>query len=291
MNIDVALVARLIKTQFPQWADLPIRPVTLSGWDNRTFHLGDEMSVRLPSAEMYARAVHNEQTWLPRLAPQLPLPIPHPIAMGEPDPTYPWHWSVYRWLPGEIVKRERIDDLGCFAADLAAFLRVLQSIDPTGGPSRKLRGGSLSLWQPQVEEAQAILAEHVAFDVQAAAEIWQAAIQAPFDDTPVWYHGDVAAGNLLTVDGKLTAVIDFGGLGVGDPACDMTIAWTFLDAASRQVFRESLAVSDAIWQRGRGWALWKAMIVVAGLIETNVIEAASSQYALDQLLEDHKAGG
>jgi aminoglycoside phosphotransferase (APT) family kinase protein len=289
MNIDIALVQRLVATQFPQWAELPIRPVKLSGWDNRTFHLGREMSVRLPSAEIYARAVQKEQEWLPKLAPHLPFSIPEPVAMGNPGEGYPWHWSIYRWLPGETAARENVADRNSFAADLAGFLKALQSVDPTDGPRRKLRGGSLELYGPQVEEALATLTAAKTINTGAAIDIWQTAIEAPFEDDPVWYHGDVAAGNLLVKDGKLSAVIDFGGLGVGDPACDMTIAWTLLDAPSRRVFRKAIDISDSIWNRGRGWALWKGMIVVSGLIDTNAIEAASSQYAIDQLIADHES--
>lgn len=290
MKIDVTLVERLVESQFPQWAQLSIRPVKLSGWDNRTFHLGDTMSVRLPSAEMYSSAVQIEQHWLPRLAPKLPLPIPKPVALGQPGEGYPWQWSIYQWLPGEVAARDTLADLDDLAADLACFLKALQHIDPTGGPIRGLRGGSLELWRSQAEDALAKLTASQTINTDAATEIWQTAIAAPMEEEPVWYHGDVAAGNLLIEDGKLSAVIDFGGVGVGDPACDMTIAWTLLDSRSRQVFREAMSVSDAIWNRGRGWALWKAMIVVSGLINTNAIEAASSQYALDQLIADQACG-
>lgn len=290
MDIDVSLVEQLIATQFPRWAELPTRPVKLSGWDNRTFHLGDEMSVRLPSAEMYASAVQIEQEWLPMLAPHLPLPIPKLVAIGRPGEGYPWHWSIYRWLPGEIAKRESGTDLQALAVDLARFLKALQRIDPAGGPKRKLRGGSLELWKPQAEEAMAVLTASGAINAAAATEIWHTAITAPINDDPVWYHGDVAAGNLLIEDGKLSAVIDFGGLGVGDPACDMTIAWTLMDAPCRRTFRKEIGVSDAVWDRARGWALWKGMIVVSGLIDTNAIEAASSKYAIDQLIADHENG-
>ena len=286
-RIDVALVERLIASQFPELAELPITPVKLSGWDNRTFHLGYELSVRLPSAEAYAGAVQIEQEWLTKLAPHLPLTIPKPVAMGSPGEGYPWNWSIYRWLPGEVAAWDSVADLNAFAVDLAEFLKALQRIDPTGGPKRKWRGGNLELWRPQAEEALEILSARQAIDKVAATEIWQTAIAAPIEDNPVWYHGDVAAGNLLTRDGKLSAVIDFGGLGVGDPACDMTIAWTFLDAPSRQIFRKAIGASDATWNRGKGWALWKGMIVVSGLTETNTIEAASSQYAIDQLIADH----
>ena len=286
-SIDVALVTRLVARQFPQWAHLSIAPVSNSGWDNRTFHLGTEMSVRLPSSQPYARAVEIEQRWLPVLAPGLPLAIPRPLAQGRPGEGYPWPWSVYQWLDGDVATREGVADLPAFVETLATFLAALQRLDTAGGPTRTMRGGSLDMWAAQAEAARLQLARDGRIDGDAAAEIWSAAMDAPFEAAPVWFHGDIARGNLLVKDGRLIAVIDFGGLGVGDPACDVAIAWTFLDAASRRLFRERVDVSDAVWRRGRGWALWKAMIVEAGLIETNAIEAASSRYALDQLLDDH----
>jgi aminoglycoside phosphotransferase (APT) family kinase protein len=285
VSIDVPLVTRLVADQFPQWAHLSIAPVKLSGWDNRTFHLGEKMTIRLPSAEHYANAVSKEQCWLPRLAPHLPLPIPTPLALGQPDGNYPWQWSVYRWLDGEIATPDGINDLNRFAGDLADFLCALQHVDARQGPARKLRGGSLEIWNDQAKAAIEILSG--AIDTKVASVIWNAAIAAPLSAKPVWYHGDVAAGNLLVEQGELSAVIDFGGLGVGDPACDMTIAWTLLDPSSRKVFRERLGVDVAIWERGRGWALWKGMIILANIIETNAVEAASAQYAVDQLLIDH----
>ncbi len=286
--IDVALVTKLIATQFPQWSDLPVSAVANSGWDNRTFHLGDAMLVRLPSGEHYARAVAKEQAWLPKLAPHLPLPIPQPLALGKPDSGYPWPWSIYGWIEGEIAQHNNLPNLDLFAAQLADFLLALRQVDPAGGPTRTMRGGSLELWQGQTEAALEVLKDRI--DVEAASETWRLALQAPFEDPPVWYHGDVAAGNLLVHNGSLCGVIDFGGLGVGDPACDMAIAWTFLDPSSRAVFRQALKVSDAIWDRGRGWALWKAMIVLAELVQTNAIEAGSAQYALDQLIADVRLG-
>ena len=286
--IDVPCVSQLIADQFPQWAHLPISAVANSGWDNRTFHLGGEMLVRLPSGAHYANAVAKEQAWLPKLAPQLPLPIPQPLALGQPGPGYPWPWSIYGWLDGEHATRDNVPNLASFAVELADFLVALQQLDTTGGPTRTMRGGSLERWSEQAEAALGLLNDRL--DVEAATQIWQLALAAPFDEQPVWYHGDVAAGNLLVRNGSLCAVIDFGGLGVGDPACDMVIAWTFLEPASRRVFRHHLGISDAIWNRGRGWALWKAMIVLAELIETNAIEAASAQYAVDQLIGDFRHG-
>lgn len=287
VKFDANLVTGLIQRQFPHWADQPVMPVSQGGWDNRTFHLGNDKLVRLPSAEHYARAVHKEQTWLPRLAPQLPLPIPKPLAMGEPDNSYPWHWSVYQWLGGEVATLDGLRDLNMFANDLAGFLRKLQACDSSGGPTRKLRGGSLAQYDDQFVEAIKRLDGQL--DTHTAEQIWQQALAAAFTEESVWYHGDVAAGNLLVNGGKLSAVIDFGGLRVGDPACDTVIAWTFLTAPSRAVFRKALEVSDAVWQRGRGWALWKGLIVLAGIVETNSMEAAASQYAIDQVISDWKS--
>jgi aminoglycoside phosphotransferase (APT) family kinase protein len=286
LQIDGALVGRLIAEQFPDWAHLPISPVGLGGWDNRTFRLGPGMVVRLPSGKQYAAAVAKEQKWLPFLAPRLPLPIPTPLAMGEPNDEYPWNWSVYSWLEGEVATPDRITNLDQFSSDLAHFLLSMQSIDPDGGPTRRLRGGSLDIWDEQARSAIKALTSKIDFEL--ATEVWETALDAPFTRKPVWYHGDVAAGNLLVRDGRLRAVIDFGGTGVGDPACDMTIAWTFLTPESRTNFRRVLVPDDAIWARGRGWALWKGMIVLAKIIETNPIEEASSEYAVSQVLEDFR---
>lgn len=287
--IDVALVQRLIADQFPQWAGLPIRPVALSGWDNRTFHLGDEMLVRLPSAAGYAAQVEKEQRWLPRLAPQLPLPIPVPLAMGKPTAEYPWPWSIYRWLDGEPAATAPIADMTRFATDLAGFLGALYRIDATGGPAAGShnfwRGGPLEVYDGETRAAITALAGRV--DAGAATEVWEAALASRWDREPVWVHGDVAVGNLLVEDGRLSAVIDFGSSGVGDPACDLVIAWTFLEGESRRAFRAALPFDAGTWARGRAWALWKALITAAGQSETNAPEAAWALQTIDAVLADH----
>ena len=258
---DATLVRRLIATQFPQWAELPIRPVADSGWDNSTFHLGSEMSVRLPSAAPYALAVDKEHRWLPEFAPQLPLPIPVPLAKGAPSEGYPHAWSVYTWLGGEPASSHNIADPTAFATDLAGFLVALQKIDPTGGPvpgqHNWFRGGPVAAYDNVAQRALETLAGSIPTDL--VAEIWRCALAATWDGAPVWFHGDVAPGNLLLQDGALVGVIDFGTCGVGDPACDLAIAWTLLSGDSRTAFRDVLAVDPATWARGRGWALWKAL--------------------------------
>jgi aminoglycoside phosphotransferase (APT) family kinase protein len=290
IDMNVSRVRRLVAAQFPQWAALPIRPVELGGWDNYTFHLGENMTVRLPSAERYILQVEKEHRWLPRLAPFLPLPIPIPLAMGEPTEEYPWHWSIYQWLEGENATLARIADLSQFAITLAQFLVALQQIDPAEGPPpgphNFFRGGPLTVYDMETREAIATLKGRI--DTDAVTTVWEAALQATWHGSPVWLHGDVSAGNLLVKKGRLSAVLDFGCSGVGDPACDLTIAWTLFSGESREAFRSALPVDGATWARGRGWALWKGLIVLARHIDSRPIEAARSRYVIEEVLADHK---
>jgi aminoglycoside phosphotransferase (APT) family kinase protein len=284
--IDAALVRRLVAAQFPQWAELPIRPVELDGWDNTTFRLGEDMSVRLPSAAAYAPQVEKEHRWLPRLEPLLPLPIPVPLARGEPGEGYSFSWSVYRWLDGETAMTGRIDDVVEFAGTLAEFLRALRRVDPAGGPQpgrhNFFRGGPLTVYDAETRQAIAALEGRI--DGGAATAAWEAALAAGWHGPPVWFHGDVAAGNLLVEGGRLSAVIDFGTSGVGDPSCDLAIAWTFFQGEGQDAFRAALRPDDATWKRGRGWALWKALIT-----RDDPATAAEAQRVIDEVLADHKA--
>lgn len=292
MNIDIALVSRLVAAQFPQWADLPIKPVEAGGWDNRTFHLGEEMTVRLPSAAQYALQVEKEHRWLPKLAPLLPLPIPVPLAKGAPDDGYPWQWSVYRWIEGETATAERIADLRRFATSLAQFLTALQQIDSSGGPPpgrhNFFRGGPLKVYDAETRQALATLRGRI--DAGAASEVWQTALETTWQGSPVWFHGDIAWGNLLVKEGRLSAVIDFGTSGVGDPSCDLAIAWTLFGGESRDAFREALRLDHAAWARGRGWTLWKALITLAEHIDINPSEAGIARRVIDEVLADHRHG-
>ena len=290
VEIDVCLVRRLIAAQFPAWAHLPVRPVEPGGWDNKTFHLGDDLAVRLPSAEPYAAQVDKEHRWLPRLAPFLPLSIPAPLAKGNPGDGYPWRWSVYRWLEGEIATIDRIADTREFAATLAHFLTCLHRIDPSGGPvpgpHNFCRGGPLATYDAETRRVIAALSG--AIDGATAAAAWEAALSATWHGSPVWLHGDVAAGNLLVTAGRLSAVIDFGCSGVGDPACDLTIAWTLFSGESRDAFRAALPLDSATWARARGWALWKALIALAAPVGAYAVEAVNARYVVDEVLAEHR---
>ena len=291
-EVDARLARRLVDLQFPQWADLPIRPVAHDGWDNRTFRLGAELTVRIPTGDWYARQVDKEQRWLPVLAGGLPLPIPAPVARGEPGAGFPFPWSVYRWLEGEIATHARIDDLTGFATALARFLTALRRIPADGapppGPHNFFRGGPLAHYEAETVEAIAALGDEIP---RAAVErVWEDAMRTRWEGDPVWFHGDVATGNLLVRDGGLAAVIDFGTSGVGDPACDTVIAWTFLSGASRAAFRAELAADAGTWSRGRGWALWKALISLVGHLREGAPEAALARRDIQQVVLDFERG-
>ncbi|MGE0172371.1 MAG: aminoglycoside phosphotransferase family protein [Oligoflexales bacterium] len=265
VDIDLGLVCRLIADQFPEWDGLEINPVEVSGWDNRTFRLGDQLLVRMPSAARYSAQVAKEQRWLPKLAPHLPLPIPVPVALGRPSHEYPWNWSVYRWIDGEAADAGKIDDLDHFAHALSAFLVALQKVDATDGPTpgqhNFFRGGALKTYDDETRGAIAKVRDRI--DSNAALAVWEDALATTWDKGPVWVHGDVSAGNLLHKGGKLSAVIDFGCIGVGDPACDLAIAWTFFSGKNRESFLHGLQPDPATLARGRGWTLWKALITLA----------------------------
>jgi aminoglycoside phosphotransferase (APT) family kinase protein len=291
-GVDAALVRRLVRSQFPEWGDLPVVPVEIDGWDNRTFHLGDDMTVRLPSAAGYAASVEKEQRFLPFLAPWLPLQVPVPLAKGVPGEGYPFHWSINRWLHGETAARERIADLSAFAATLAAFLTALQGVDasdgPLAGPHSFFRGGSLATYDEETRRSIDALAGRIPED--RALAVWEAALSTTWSRDPVWFHGDVAAGNLLVEDGRLVAVIDFGTSGVGDPACDLVIAWTMFSGASRETFRSALPLDPGTWARARGWALWKALITLAANVD-DAEAAPAPRREIDDVIADHELHG
>jgi len=286
MVIDEKLVRRLIAMQIPQWQELPVRAVEHSGWDNRIFHLGDQLLVRLPSAERYGAQIEKEFKWLPILAPLLPQQIPAPLVMNESNADFPWRWSVYRWLAGEAVAHTPEVDLNTLAKSVAEFLVALYHIDTTNGPipgpHNFYRGGSLTVYDDEVQQAVNTLKDKI--DAAAVNALWQEAIATSWQKPPVWVHGDIAAGNLLVKDGQLTAVIDFGCVAIGDPACDLAIAWTLFEDESREIFRSTLALDDATWARGRAWALWKALIVAAGMVQTNALRKEDAFNSIEKIV-------
>jgi aminoglycoside phosphotransferase (APT) family kinase protein len=284
LDIDAALVRRLLAAQFPQWAALPLERVPSSGTDNALYRLGDDLVVRLPLAERAAKGLDKELTWLPRLAPMLPVAIPVVLGTGGPAEGYPLPWAIYRWLDGETPTSDRIPDPGLLATDLAAFIAALQRIDRANGPPA-YRGGPLAT---QDADTRAALAElEGMIDTDAAAAAWDHALQAPvWSGSPVWMHSDLLPGNLLVRDGRLSAVLDFSTVGVGDPACDLILAWYLLPAPAREVFRAALGVDDATWARGRGWALSMALGALSYYRDTNSAMVADARQVIRAVLAD-----
>jgi len=283
VDTDADLVRRLLAGQFPQWADLPIVRVASAGTDNALYRIGDDLVARLPRIHWAVEKVEYEQRWLPWLAPQLPFPIPAPLALGEPAEGYPHRWSVYRWLEGENATDDHIGDPRQFALDLARFIHAIQRIDAAGGPPAPY-GRGVPLETKTVRERIPELEPH-GFDVAALRRAWDAALAAPaWDRKPVWMHGDLQSGNVLVVDGRLSSVIDFGCTGVGDPAVDVAAAWMLLTNQSRDDFRTALDVDDATWARSRGWALSFAVGAIPYYHQTNPVLAGIGRRALEAVL-------
>jgi aminoglycoside phosphotransferase (APT) family kinase protein len=285
VDTDAALVRRLLEAQFPPWADLPVEPVSSAGTDNAIYRLGDEMAVRLPRIHWATGQLALEERWLPKLAPFLPVAIPVVLGKGEPAEGYPWQWSVHGWLAGENPAVGRIAEPGLLATELAELFTAFRRIDSTGAPHA---GRGVPLEMRDAETRTAIDELRGVIDTGAATAAWERALDAPAWPGPaVWIHGDLSPGNLLCVDGRLGALIDFGCMGVGDPACDLIVAWNLLPAEARNVFRAAVRVDDATWERGRGWALSIALIQLPYYHRSAPALADGARYTICQALTDH----
>ena len=282
---DADLVSRLLTRQFPQWADLPLEPVASAGTDNALFRLGAQMVVRLPRILWAVDNVNREQEWLPHLAPLLPVAIPTPLGLGEPDEGYPWRWSVYEWLDGDNPVLNKIVDPISLAKDLAHFVKALRKIDTPGAP---LAGRGVPLQERDADTRAAIVALTGMIDSTAVTNAWESALAVPmWSGPPVWIHGDISPGNILLVAGRLNSVIDFGVMGIGDPACDLIVAWNLLPASAREVFRSESQVDDSTWKRGRGWALSIALIQLPYYFQTSPAIAENARHVISEVLANH----
>lgn len=286
-DIDEDLVRRLLASQMPQWADLPLRLAEPIGTDNVMIRLGDSLALRLPRTEDAAESMHKEQELVPRIAPLLPVEVPVPVGVGEPGHGYPWPWSVYPWIagrnpdPGEAGSE--------LARDLADFVQALRGADTFGlaaeGPLHSYRADSIQLRDATtrrcIDECEGLI------DTTRAAEAWDRAKRVPdYDGTPVWMHSDVQPGNVLVRDGRLASVIDWGAVALGEPAVDCIVAWTLLTPATRPAFRARVGVDDDTWHRGRAWALSIALVALPYYVHTNAQITAWSRYAIDQVVAD-----
>ncbi|GIF67023.1 phosphotransferase [Asanoa ishikariensis] len=290
--ISAELVAKLVAAQFPEWSGRPLTRVTSSGTVNVLFRLGDDLVVRLPRVDWSLGDIETEATWLPWLAPRLPVTIPTPVAAGAPGEGYPWPWAIYRWLPGAVPVEGRLADPLGLAADLAEFVKAMRAVDRValpGSPPAAYRGGGHSLLDETARNALDGLGGQLDADTLAAArEAWAADLAVPdYAGPPVWLHADLMPGNLL-VDprGRLTAVIDFGTLGVGDPSCDLIVAWNLLTPEARAAFRAALDVDEPTWRRGRGRSLAMALGSLVYYHETNPPFADNARYVIREVLCD-----
>jgi aminoglycoside phosphotransferase (APT) family kinase protein len=283
VETDADLARRLLASQHPQWADLPIERVPSAGTDNAIYRLGDDLAIRLPRIHWAVECVAKEQKWLPFLAPHLPLAVPLPVAQGRPEDAFPYPWGVVQWLPGEMASLDQLDDSVEAALDLAAFVRALQAVDPTGGPTHR-RGSPVRRGDDMVRIGIAGLEGEV--DADAVTEAWDRVLAAAdYDGPPVWFHGDLAHLNLLAQDGQLSAVIDWGTCGVGDPSIETMVAWNLFPPDARHAYREALDIDDDTWERGKGWVL-TGVYGICYYRDTNPVLAQNQIRAINAVLAD-----
>jgi aminoglycoside phosphotransferase (APT) family kinase protein len=290
-DIDEDLVRRLVRGQFPQWADLPVKQLASGGTVNAVYRLGDSLTVRLPLTVGGVEDLAREARWLPELAPALPVTIPAVAASGEPGEGYPWPWAVHEWIDGETPVEGQLREPELIARDLAGFVRALRSVTVEGGPVA-YRGVPLAGVDEETQQAFEDLSHtDEPFDVDLATAVWEDALATPLWTGPAcWLHSDLMPSNLLVSGGTLTAVLDFATVGVGDPACDLIPAWNLLPSTARQVFRDAVEADDAMWRRGRGWALSMAAIQLPYYRTTNPIISGNARYVIREILAECTIG-
>lgn len=288
--ITVALVQQMIREQFPEFSALTIKPVKVQGHDNRSFRLGDDMLIRIPTESTYALTVAKEQSILPEIAPFLTVNIPRPLKLGMPSDIFPFSFSIYQWINGESANHVQLDRINKeqLALALANFLKELQGIETKDGPAPGAhnwwRGDHVSVYdqqaRSQIAELKAII------DNDKALTLWDNALRSRWHKQPVWIHGDLATGNILTNNGSLSGIIDFGCVGVGDPACDLVIAWTYLEGKARDIFINEMNLDEDTWLRARAWALWKATFELCNREDKNDPESIKQKCIIEDILSD-----
>lgn len=288
LDITIELAKQLIANQFPQFATLTIVPVRQQGYDNRTFRLGNDMLIRMPTAAPYALKVPKEQELLPLIKPHLNVTIPEPVAMGYPSPDYPFHFSIYKWVEGRSANHIVLDGdtLLSISLQLAEFLNTLQNIENIEGPApgqhNWWRGSHISVYDEGARKQINQLTDII--DSAKAHALWEQACKTRWHKSPVWLHGDFASGNIIIKDKKLAGVIDFGGLAVGDPACDLVIAWTLLHGKSRELFINNLALDNDTWLRAKAWCLWKATYELCQLQDLSSCAATTQKRIINEII-------
>lgn len=285
IDINAVLVRQLLDSQFPVWADSRLRVLSGLGTDNAMYMLGDDKVVRLPRTARSATNIEKERLWLPKLAPFLPVSIPTILGRGSPAARYPLPWIIYRWMEGQPPYAESMLDHHQAAIDLGNFVAEMRKISSLKGPRCK-RGQPLSTRDEETRVAITELSN--IYDVNLLIDMWESALAAPlWSDDPVWIHGDLHPGNILTQNRRVTAVLDFGAAGVGDPACDMMVGWTLLTSETRQIFRSIVQPDHATWARGLGWALTFGIVGYPYYRVSNPKFARIAKRAIDQTIAEY----
>jgi aminoglycoside phosphotransferase (APT) family kinase protein len=281
-----AIVKRLLTEQFPEWANLPIKLFLPMGTDNAIYRIGEELSARLPRLADKVEQLDKDHKWLPKLAPHLSLAIPEVVASGKPNEDYPFKWAIYKWLDGRPATEEHITDPNQTADDLVRFIKDLEKIDTNGMPQPKLEERGVPLVNRDASTQKAIAKLEGKLDTESITYIWEEALETPaWDKDSVWIHGDLDGRNVLVKDGRLSAVLDFGCLGVGDPAYDVMAAWKLFSGESRDIFRSKLNVDDATWTRSKGLALSQAVLILSYYtLETNAVLVREAQHWVSEVL-------
>ena len=287
--IDETLVRQLVEDQFPRFAHLAITAVQPGGWDNRTFRLGEELVVRLPSAACYAPQIAREAVAFEALAGKLPAAIPQRVASGGPGRGYPHGWAINRWIAGSPAGDAGTIDLPAFAGQCGRFLARLHDLEAGNllppGPENFHRGAGLGTYAPEVEEALTRLSDE---GLRARiGQAWSLALESDHDGVPCWVHGDFYPWNLL-VDGAgtLCGVIDWGLAATGDPACDLALGWTCFESGGREALYAARRPDPVLWDRARGWSLWKAVTLATGINAGVPADIAHSRAVLQQIADD-----
>jgi len=285
IDIDVALVKRLLTDQFPHLAKESITVVRSTGTVNAIYRLGDDLYMRLPRLEEWAESIDNEWTWLPKLAPRISLNIPKPLARGKPTDWYPCPWAILHWIEGTSYQDALINDERQTAHELVNFILELRSVDGVDAP----RGGRRPLIELDAETRSAIESSRGVIDTEAVSAAWARSLESPtWDGKPVWIHGDLLTSNLLVQGGRLCAVIDFGGVGIGDPAADVIPAWSVFNKIGRETFRQALDVDDDTWSRARGYALHQALMIIPYYRESNPEFVTMAKRTVEEVLTELK---
>lgn len=287
-KININIAQRLIYEQFPEYKNLIIKEVEEQGHDNRTYRLGNDLLIRLPTDSHYALKVPKEQELLPQLGKYLSINIPTPVKMGKPSKSFPYPFSIYKWLDGKSINLLNLNtqELCVLAYDLAQFLKELQKINLVSGPKpgqhNWWRGDHISIYSKNAESQIKMLSDFI--DTSKALNLLKEACATKWEKDPVWIHGDFAIGNMLAQNNKLAGIIDFGGMAIGDPACDLVIAWTYLSDDARILFINEMDMDDQTWLRSKAWALWKATFELCQITSKTDVKALKQVNIINTIL-------